>query len=59
MFMAIYTFFMWYHKVRGKDYSWFTTEKCIAIASVFYIGLALARVGTDTRVEGEENGARP
>ncbi len=42
VFVALYFFFMWYHKVRGKDYSWFTTEKCIAIASVFCLGLALA-----------------
>lgn len=42
VFLVIYVLFMWYHKLRGKDYSWFTTEKCIAIASVFCLGLALA-----------------
>jgi len=42
VFLVIYAFFMWYHKVRGKDYSWFTTEKCTAIASLFCVGLALA-----------------
>jgi len=39
---ALYAFFMWYHAVRGKTYSWFTTEKCVAIASVFCFGFALA-----------------
>ncbi len=42
IFAALYAFFMWYHKVRGKDYSLFTTEKCLAIAAVFCMGFALA-----------------
>jgi len=42
IFIVLYTFFMWYHAVRGKPYSIFTTEKCIAIAVVFCIGFALA-----------------
>lgn len=42
VFVILYAFFMWYHAVRGKPYSWFTTEKCVAIASVFCLGFALA-----------------
>ncbi len=37
-----FAFFMWYHKVRGKDYSLFTANKCVAIASVLCIAGALA-----------------
>ncbi len=39
---AAYAFFMWYHAVRGKDYGWWTTEKCAAIAAVCCLALALA-----------------
>ena len=41
IFVVLYAFFMWYHMVRGKPYSLLTTEKCIAIASVFCLGFAL------------------
>lgn len=37
-----FAFFMWYHKVRGKDYSLFTANKCVAIASALCIASALA-----------------
>ena len=40
--LAIFWFFMWYHAVRGKPCCVFTANKCIAIASTFCIGLALA-----------------
>jgi DMSO/TMAO reductase YedYZ heme-binding membrane subunit len=42
IYMAIFAFFMWYHEVRGKDYSLWTTEKCTAIAASITIAMALA-----------------
>lgn len=43
---AIYLFFfflfIWYHDVRGKPLSLFTTEKCTAIASAYCLALTLA-----------------
>ncbi|MFH1717397.1 MAG: ferric reductase-like transmembrane domain-containing protein [Planctomycetota bacterium] len=40
--MVFFAFFIWYHDVRGKPFTLFTTEKCTAIASVYCLGLALA-----------------
>lgn len=41
IYSTIFFFFIWYHDVRGKPFSLWTTEKCTAIASVYCIGLAL------------------
>ena len=41
IYLAIFFFFIWYHDVRGKPFSLFTTEKCTAIASLYCLGLAL------------------
>ena len=41
IYLAFFFFFIWYHDVRGKPFSLFTTEKCTAIASVYCLGLAL------------------
>ena len=40
--VVIFAFFMWYHAVRGKPCSLFVANKCIAIASVFSIGISLS-----------------
>jgi DMSO/TMAO reductase YedYZ heme-binding membrane subunit len=42
IYVAIFAFFIWYHDVRGKPFSLWTTEKCTAIASVYCLGLALS-----------------
>ena len=42
IYLAFFAFFIWYHDVRGKPFTLFTTEKCTAIASVYCLGLALA-----------------
>ncbi len=42
IYLFFFFFFIWYHDVRGKSFSLFTTEKCTAIASVCCLGLALA-----------------
>jgi len=42
IYLGFFTFFIWYHIVRGKPFSLWTTEKCTAIASVYCLGLALA-----------------
>ena len=41
IYLAIFAFFIWYHDVRGKPFSLWTTEKCTAIASVYCLGFAL------------------
>ena len=41
IYLAFFFFFIWYHDVRGKPFSLWTTEKCTAIASVYCLGLAL------------------
>ena len=41
IYLAFFFFFIWYHDVRGKPFSLFTTEKCTAIASLYCLGLAL------------------
>ncbi|MBL7139842.1 MAG: ferric reductase-like transmembrane domain-containing protein [Planctomycetes bacterium] len=58
VFLVWFAFFMWCHKVRGRDYSWFTTEKCVAIAATFCIGLALA-IGPLSRFFRGMEGALP
>lgn len=42
IYLGVFAFFMWYHFVRGKPYSLFTANKCIAIAAAFSIGLSLS-----------------
>jgi DMSO/TMAO reductase YedYZ heme-binding membrane subunit len=42
IYLAIFFFFIWYHDVRGKPFSLWTTEKCTAIASAYCLGLALS-----------------
>ena len=42
LYLAFFFFFIWYHDVRGKPFTLFTTEKCTAIASVYCLALALA-----------------
>lgn len=42
IYLAFFAFFIWYHDVRGKSFSLWTTEKCTAIASVYCLGLALS-----------------
>jgi DMSO/TMAO reductase YedYZ heme-binding membrane subunit len=41
-YLAFFAFFIWYHDVRGKPFTLWTTEKCTAIASVYCLGLALS-----------------
>ena len=41
IYVAVFAFFIWYHDVRGKPFSLWTTEKCTAIASVYCLGFAL------------------
>jgi len=41
IYLLFFFFFIWYHDVRGKPFTLFTTEKCTAIASVYCLGLAL------------------
>ena len=41
IYLAFFFFFIWYHDVRGKPFSLWTTEKCTAITSVYCLGLAL------------------
>jgi DMSO/TMAO reductase YedYZ heme-binding membrane subunit len=53
-----FVFFMWYHKVRGKDYSLFTANKCVAIASALCIASALA-LGPLGRLSPAVNRLRP
>ncbi|MHC4118936.1 MAG: ferric reductase-like transmembrane domain-containing protein [Planctomycetota bacterium] len=42
IYLVFFFFFIWYHDVRGKPFTLFTTEKCTAIASAYCLGLALA-----------------
>jgi DMSO/TMAO reductase YedYZ heme-binding membrane subunit len=42
IYLAFFFLFIWYHDVRGKPFTLFTTEKCAAIASVYCLALALA-----------------
>ncbi|MDH4242070.1 MAG: ferric reductase-like transmembrane domain-containing protein [Phycisphaerae bacterium] len=42
IYLAFFAFFIWYHDVRGKPFTLWTTEKCTAIASVYCLGLALS-----------------
>lgn len=42
IYLFFFFFFIWYHDVRGKPFTLFTTEKCAAIASVYCLALALA-----------------
>jgi DMSO/TMAO reductase YedYZ heme-binding membrane subunit len=41
IYLIFFFFFIWYHDVRGKPFTLFTTEKCTAIASAYCLGLAL------------------
>ncbi|MBN2350260.1 MAG: hypothetical protein JXJ22_15580 [Bacteroidales bacterium] len=41
IYLVVFFFFIWYHDVRGKPFTLFTTEKCTAIASTFCLALAL------------------
>jgi len=41
IYAAIFAFFIWYHDVRGKPFTLWTTEKCTAIASAYCLGIAL------------------
>jgi len=41
IYIIIFFIFIWYHDVRGKPFSLWTTEKCTAIASLYCLGLAL------------------
>jgi len=42
IYLIVFFLFIWYHDVRGKPFTLFTTEKCTAIASVYCLALALA-----------------
>ncbi len=42
IYLGIFAFFIWYHDVRGKPFSLWTTEKCTAIASVYCLGFSLS-----------------
>ena len=42
IYLASFFFFIWHHDVRGTPFSLWTTEKCIAIASVYCLGLVLS-----------------
>ncbi|MFC1737099.1 ferric reductase-like transmembrane domain-containing protein [Candidatus Hydrogenedentota bacterium] len=42
IYLTLFFFFIWYHDVRGKPFTLFTTEKCTAIASVYCLAMALA-----------------
>lgn len=42
IYLVFFLFFIWYHDVRGKPFTLFTTEKCTAIASAYCLALALA-----------------
>ena len=42
IYLIFFFFFIWYHDVRAKPFSLFTTEKCTAIASAYCLALALA-----------------
>jgi DMSO/TMAO reductase YedYZ heme-binding membrane subunit len=42
IYLLFFFFFIWYHDVRGKSFSLFTTEKCTVIASVCCLAIALA-----------------
>lgn len=42
IYLVFFFLFIWYHDVRGKPFSLFTTEKCTAIASVYCLALALS-----------------
>jgi DMSO/TMAO reductase YedYZ heme-binding membrane subunit len=42
IYLVFFFFFIWYHDVRGKPFTLFTTEKCTAIASAYCLALALA-----------------
>jgi DMSO/TMAO reductase YedYZ heme-binding membrane subunit len=42
IYLFFFFFFIWYHDVRGKPLTLFTTEKCTAIASAYCLALALS-----------------
>jgi len=42
IYLVFFFFFIWYHDVRGKPFTLFTTEKCTAIASAYCLALALS-----------------
>ena len=42
VYLAVFFLFIWYHDVRDKPFSLFTTEKCTAIASAYCLAMALA-----------------
>lgn len=42
LYAAVFCFFMWYHAVRGRPYSLFVANKCVAIAAAILIGMSLA-----------------
>ena len=56
--VVIFAFFMWYHAVRGKPCSLFVANKCIAIASVFSMGISLS-LGPISRFFAGAAGALP
>ncbi len=41
IYLVFFFFFIWYHDVRAKPFTLFTTEKCTAIASAYCLALAL------------------
>jgi DMSO/TMAO reductase YedYZ heme-binding membrane subunit len=44
IYLAFFAFFIWYHDVRGKPFTLWTTEKCTAIASVYCGAVARSAV---------------
>lgn len=42
LWTLFWTFFMFYHQIRGKPYSLFTANKCFGIAAIFLVGWSLA-----------------
>ena len=42
LWVLFWTFFMFYHQLRGKPYSFFTASKCFGIAAIFLVGWSLA-----------------
>ena len=58
IYLAFFFFFIWYHDVRAKPFTLFTTEKCTAIASAYCLALALA-LGPLSRFFASFNGLLP
>jgi len=51
LYAAIFMFFMYYHKLRGKPYSLFTANKCAGIAATLGVSLTLF-LGPWSRLSG-------